>query len=334
MKTNDLRYTTTKIGVMSYGEKVDIIVKIRLNDECKNGYQDFSITANIYKSGKRSDESYISGGCCHDEILKHFPEFKIFINLHLADANGVPMYAVDNGFYHLKNGFNNTPTKDEGFKAKFCSYYRLTIEQYDILKDSENKLEYAILLKDLGVLTQWKNEADEAVKMLEKLTGDKFVNDSKKSQYQDPESDKIADFRQKKKDGYFTPENKEKRANEAKKEKELKLIETIKNSAAKDINKIKVETKLKLWLISHIKKLNNKKLTVKKGFDIDVFFDDYIYYNHSNTLSFGTGYSWKTQTMSEKYFDLFCDGLSGSDFNKLPSNITFELKGVKKFCNH
>ncbi len=35
MKTNDLRYTATKKNVNLDGDKVDIIVNIRLNDECK-----------------------------------------------------------------------------------------------------------------------------------------------------------------------------------------------------------------------------------------------------------------------------------------------------------
>jgi hypothetical protein len=35
-------------------------------------------------------------GCCHDEVLKHFPQFKQFIKL--IYQIGVPMYAVENGF--------------------------------------------------------------------------------------------------------------------------------------------------------------------------------------------------------------------------------------------
>ena len=75
---NDLRFSTSK----TVGNET-IYVKIRLNDECKNGHQDFSITGDIYKAGEpKTDSNHICGGCIHEEIEKHFPEFKIFINLH------------------------------------------------------------------------------------------------------------------------------------------------------------------------------------------------------------------------------------------------------------
>jgi hypothetical protein len=34
------------------------------------------------------------GGCCHDEVLKHF-QFKQFIKLIYQIVAGVPMYAVE-----------------------------------------------------------------------------------------------------------------------------------------------------------------------------------------------------------------------------------------------
>lgn len=214
MKTNDLRHTVTKVNVTHYGEKADVIAKIRLNDECKNGHQDFSITVDIYKAGRRSERAYLSGGCCHDDILKSFPEFKTFVNLHLSDANGVPMYAVENGFYHLRNGFNNTKPTAKEFKKEFCDYYRMNAKQFDIINESENKLEYAILLRDLGILEQWQNEANEAIKTLEELTGNDFVNDSKKCQYNAPKAEEIQNFTKQKEAGYYSLENKRKRAHE------------------------------------------------------------------------------------------------------------------------
>src|SRR6187431_1139451 len=103
-QTNDIRFKISKtIG------KETIYVSIRLNDECKNGHQDFSITGNLYEADKPKIDRYnICGGCIHDEIIKFYPEFKQFIDLHLSDYEGIPMYAVENGFYHLTQGFNNT----------------------------------------------------------------------------------------------------------------------------------------------------------------------------------------------------------------------------------
>jgi len=41
---------------------IDILVKIKLSDECKNGHEDFSITGDTYEAGKRGDRAHISGG--------------------------------------------------------------------------------------------------------------------------------------------------------------------------------------------------------------------------------------------------------------------------------
>ena len=176
METNNIIYTIDKDNRF-----VNCVVKVRLNDECKNGHQDFSLTATFWEIGrKRIDKNVLTAGCCHKEILKHFPELKIFSVLHLCDYRGIPMYAVENGFYHIKNGFQS---KDRKLKDEFCDYYRVTGQQFDKLYETESKLEYALTLEDIGVLKQWKEEADSAIKLLEELTGHKFVVDSIKSNF-------------------------------------------------------------------------------------------------------------------------------------------------------
>lgn len=332
MKTNDLRHNTTKLNVDCYGEKADIIVKVRLNDECKNGHQDFAITANIYKHGRRGDHALLAGGCCHEEILKPFPEFKIFVNLHSSDASGIPMYAVENGFFHLRDGFNNTKPTNKDFKKEFCNYYRMTSKQFETINESENKLEYAILLKELGILEQWKNEANKAIKMLESLTGDEFVNDSKESQYHTPKAEEVQNFTKQKKAGYYSLENKRKRAAEKRIIDKKAKIAKIKNDCSKSVAKHERERDVKLWLISHIERLNKKALNRKKGFNLDFTFDNYIYYNHTQELKF----NWLDykQGMGKDTFKIFCDNLNESDFNKLPHNIKFSMEGGETFARN
>lgn len=162
-------------------DSLNCIITIRLNDECKNGHQDFSLTATFWEvNKKRCDKNLGTAGCCHDKILKHFPELKIFKELHMCDHSGIPMYAVENGFYFLKNGFQ---TKKGELREQFCEYYRITEQQFDKLNKATSREEYADILQNTGILQQWKKQADKAIKLLEELTGDTFVVDSIKSNF-------------------------------------------------------------------------------------------------------------------------------------------------------
>ena len=53
------------------GGRID--VEITLSDDCKNGVCHFSITADIYERRANGRYVWISGGCQHEEIEKHFP---------------------------------------------------------------------------------------------------------------------------------------------------------------------------------------------------------------------------------------------------------------------
>lgn len=250
-KTNSLKFSTSKIAGDEY-----IIVRIRLNDECGNGHQDFSITGDIYKANApKTDKNFLIGGCIHEEILKAFPEFKIFVNLHLCDFDGVPMCAVENGFYHLTQGFNNTKPEDKNFTSEYCEYYRISLDQFKVLRQSKNKLQFALNLESLGVLAQWKEEAQKAIKILEELTGKKFLNDSKKNQYKAPTEAEILEEEEKVKNGYYTPEAEAKREEE----KARAILERLQEEANKKIEDIKEELKVKklVFEVGGIKALEN-----------------------------------------------------------------------------
>ena len=282
--------------------KVNMSIKIRLNDKCKNGHQDFSITATYFEIGKpRTEKNMIGGGCCHDEILKYRPDLQIFVNLHLCDFTGCPMYAVENGFYHLTNGFNDTKPNDHNFKTEFCAYYRITAEQFDILAQSENKLRYAINLQKLGILIQWMEEAKHAILLLEQWTGKKFLIDSVKTQYTSPTAEQIADEQTKENEGYYLPskiqERKEKALQDAKNAEYSKLI------AERD---------------KEIAKANREYEVKKAVLDGGLSLDNFIYYSHSNEGCFNWLNYGKKVTEQQ-----FSDFLRNSTF----SDITCKNKG-------
>lgn len=218
-QTNDLRLTISKTVGKEY-----IIVKIRLNDECKNGHQDFSITGTIYQAGKPTTDKYmLAGGRIHEEIEKHFPEFVPFIRLHLCDYQGIPMHASANGYYFLKNGFSNTPIESPEFVTEYCNYYRITPEQFNELVQSHSETHFALNLERLGIFEQWQKEANAAIEQLEQLTGKKFLIDSKKTQYIRPSEDKIKEETKRLQNGYYLPEQITEREEEKKKQEFVKL---------------------------------------------------------------------------------------------------------------
>lgn len=80
--TNRLCYTVSKRYIQA-GTTFEINVKILLADDCKNNICDWSITADIYEQRKNGRFVWCAGGCCHEEILKRFPQFKMFVDLRL-----------------------------------------------------------------------------------------------------------------------------------------------------------------------------------------------------------------------------------------------------------
>ena len=155
-----LKYNATKI---INGYKID--VKVRLDDDCRNGHADFGITATIYEKDKYGVWKWCMAGCCHEQIAVAFPELCPFIALHLCDAKGAPMYAQGNGFYHLRNSS----------KEVTMSELRITQQEYDrFLREAEDQLYFTYLLQTMGIPARWEEEARAAIKQLEDLTEEQF----------------------------------------------------------------------------------------------------------------------------------------------------------------
>lgn len=151
-----------------------LIINIRCDDECKNGHDTFAITADLLRKNKCSKSHYDAVffeptgeyhameacGCLHDIILKVRPDLKPFVDLHLADGDGVPMYAVENGKYHMRN------------KQTFTNYLRLTDEQANEFYSLPSTGEWNLLFtqKIESMKPQWLSEANAAKELLKSLT--------------------------------------------------------------------------------------------------------------------------------------------------------------------
>jgi hypothetical protein len=274
MKTNSLKYKQTFIK--DNGEQ--LVVNIRLDDQCENGHQEFAITADLYKDAGRSDRHCIAGGCIHDEILKIVPQFKIFVDLHLCDYKGIPMFAIANGFYHMEKGFNNIT---KSFKEDFCEYYRITPEQFDVLQKCKTQDQYALELFKMDVFSQWEKEANEAIGILERLTGDEFIVDSVRTQldtrYDKECMEKLINLDN---EGYFSEELVAQRFEEEQIAKRKVKLDNINEAYHKKVAELKADLYLDII-----------------GIELFNTTENVIYYKHTDEVVM----NWQDNIYSKKY---------------------------------
>ncbi|UWG07336.1 MAG: hypothetical protein [Bacteriophage sp.] len=294
--TNRLCYTVSKRYIQA-GTTFKINVKILLADDCKNNICDWSITADIYEQRKNGRFVRCAGGCCHEEILKRFPQFKMFVDLHLSNHYGAPMYPVENGFYHITNSSKETA----------INYLRITETEYNLLHQAEDKQYFKYLLYMLGIVERWKRESNEALKKLEELTGQTWENPYK------PENErftlKLTDeerttITNRINDGYYRPEAVQARKDEEKRKAyEKKRAEIINDCKKKQ------------------QKAENEKRVMLAVLDAGLSVNNVIYYDHSNELVF----NWKDYEtkVTENDFNKFVSSVNRS---LLPAGITFKMK--------
>lgn len=297
MKTNKLSYTASK-NYVENGTTCRIDVKIQFADECKNGVCSWSITADIYGKSQNGRFVWCSGGCCHDEISKHFPEFSKFVALHLSDCYGAPLYAVENGYYHMKNSSKET----------VIDYLRVTEEEYNVLRDASDEAYFKYLLYSMGIVNRWNEEAKEAVKELEALTGNEWVNpyeyDKERKHIEAFTDEEAAEMNKRIDSGYYTPEAmKERKEKAAQKAYEKKRAEIIAECERK-VSKLEEEKTVKLYIL-----------------DSGLPVDNVIYYEHKKEVVF----NW-LEYKDKISQDVFIDFLNNVDYSKLPKGITFKIK--------
>ena len=128
-------------GKKEYTITVDVIIR-------KTNHEYFSVT---YDQTDSRGEIYCCGAG-HEYIRKYFGDmFDDVIPLHLANSEGVPMYALENGFYYLQH--------PEEFSPKLiANHYRISLEEVEELRKlSKGQLSQWIEHR----IPIWKNEAEE-----------------------------------------------------------------------------------------------------------------------------------------------------------------------------
>jgi hypothetical protein len=85
--------------VRGYGAGGAIVAQVRYDDQCGNGHNTFSITAEVRTNESRRHNDIAAGGCMHEEIAKSFPELAPFLKWHLTSTDA-PMHYLANTLYH------------------------------------------------------------------------------------------------------------------------------------------------------------------------------------------------------------------------------------------
>lgn len=95
-------FKTDGRSIDGYGPGAVISATICFDDECGNGHNTFSITADVVTPASKRKGDIEAGGCLHKDIERVFPELAPLIKWHLCSTDG-PMHGIANAIYHASN---------------------------------------------------------------------------------------------------------------------------------------------------------------------------------------------------------------------------------------
>jgi hypothetical protein len=302
--------------------KEKTVIKITLDDDCKNGHEDFSLTAYIYE--KRGNNRWIDvgGGCCHEHILGLRPDLAPFAALHLSDMNGAPMHGAANAFYWFA-GFNGGLGQEyhggSGRDGKapadcrriFAEHIRATDAQLkEIVKaNPRTQIELAAVLEDLGFPDQWKQEAAAAIRQLEEWTGQTFASRATRSHWEPVTPEQREVIAQRKASGYYSPEQVAARDAAAKLAARKARVDALLDDHKQNLDKLNRKLQVELHLAENFDGRLNA-----------------IYYDHSNELAFNWSSTEKLISRDE------ADQISRTlDFSKLPPGLILRFQAKPKY---
>lgn len=160
-----MRYTCTHtvedIITDTNGTHIKVIATYGINDDR------ISVTGEVYYERQDNNGFFFDNepdecGQVHDRIFQAFPWLRQLIDLHLTDARtGVPMYALDNGWYWLRgHGLdpNNIAISDDS-RRRAAQYLRTTP---CVLKDIKTKEDLARLI-ETTLAPAWEKQVDSTL---------------------------------------------------------------------------------------------------------------------------------------------------------------------------
>ena len=161
-----MRYTCTHtvedIITDNNGTRIKVIATYGINDDR------ISVTGEVYYERQDNDGYFFSSepddcSMVHDLILQAFPWLRQLIDLHLADARtGAPMYALDNGWYWLREDDPN-----DRYNAIITNKSRRRAAQYlrttpCMLEGIETKEDLARLI-ETTLAPAWEKQVDSTL---------------------------------------------------------------------------------------------------------------------------------------------------------------------------
>lgn len=295
MKKNELKYKETK----KIGENTFIDVEIGLRYIKENGYSYFYAVGDVYEL-KRARKKIISSGCIHEEILKYFPEFKTFVQLHGNSSYGMPMHMISNIKFAIDNNEIDTICCYLGISDVMAKELICWGEEIDYIK---------YFLEENDIIYHLRSKANKAIKLLEELTNDEFENPDVLGlyDYMPLDNDTKEKIKKLHENGYFTMDNVIKRRNDKIREINLKILENKKIKLEKEKREIDNEIKVLEYLCDEGISLNNH---------------DYL--RSVNVLAINL-YKNRENAMSEDDYNRFLDNV---DYSKLPTGIEFEFNKI------
>ena len=155
-------YTVEDILAETNGTRVKVIAEYGIDNDR------IVVTGELYYERQDNDGCFFGDepdecGMVHDRILQAFPWFRSLIDLHLSNARtGAPMYALDNGWYWLREDDPNnryaTVITDKS-RSRAAQYLRTTPH---MLEGIETREDLAHLI-ETKLAPAWEKQVESAL---------------------------------------------------------------------------------------------------------------------------------------------------------------------------